>query len=139
MFMLCLLVVVALGLNGVAFVSIYRKLLFIERQQRKFFKLDQRMEFQQMADLAAVRALAEETLTAARANTDSTESFVGIMTAKDAQIADLTQQLNDAIANDASPEELQAIADALTEANSVLNADTAREAALAGTPAEPTP
>jgi hypothetical protein len=124
---------------GLGFALIYRKLLFIERQQRKFFKLDQRMEFQQMADLAAVRALAEETLTAARANTDSTESFVGIMTAKDAQIADLTQQLNDAIANDASPEELQAIADALTEANAVLSADTAREAALAGTPEEPTP
>ncbi len=84
-------------------------------------------------DLAAIKAKEDAALAAIQANTDALSGIKTALDAKDATIADLTQKLNDAIANGADPVALQAIADEAQAIVDASNNQATAEAALTNT------
>jgi uncharacterized protein YjcR len=96
------------------------------------------MENTQMATAAEVKAKIDDLLNKTQANTDATSAIASFIQGLKDQLADVQQQLADAIAAGGTPEELQAIADQLDAVTANLDADTVAEQALVNTPAEPT-
>ncbi len=78
-------------------------------------------------------------VTEVRAETNAVEAVKTAFAGLQSQVADLTQELKDALANGADPATLSAIADNLTAATQAVDANTIAEAALANTtqPAPP--
>ncbi len=72
-------------------------------------------------------------VTEVRAETNAVEAVKTAFAGLQSQVADLTQQLKDALANGADPATLSAIADNLTAATQAVDANTIAEAALANT------
>lgn len=72
---------------------------------------------------------------AANKNADATQAVVGYVSGLKTQLADVQQQLADAIANQ-DPEALQGIADQLDAVTQSIDADAVAEAAITGSDAE---
>jgi hypothetical protein len=85
--------------------------------------------------LAEIENDAEATLAKVQAQTSALTAIAQVITDQKTKIADLQEQLDDAIASQADPAQLQAISDAIKQTNDALDANAAAEAALANTEA----
>lgn len=92
------------------------------------------MELSDMTTTAEIKAQTDALISKVNAETDAVTAVTTLVNGLKQSVADLTQQLKDAIANGADPTALQAIADNLTAATNAVDANTAAEAALANTP-----
>lgn len=93
-----------------------------------------------MPTLDDIKAQTQAILDAARQNADLTDSIKTLVNGLRSQIDALQQQVADLVAaGTATPEQLQALSDNLTATLASIDADTAAEAAIAGTPADPNP
>lgn len=81
-----------------------------------------------MATLVELKAKADALQASVNGETDLTQSVKTLLEGLNARISALQQQLQDAIANGASPAELQAVVD---EMSAVIAANEANKAALA--------
>lgn len=96
-------------------------------------------ENRNMTKIADLQAQADKTLAAIAAETTIDNSIVALVTANTAQIADLRQQLQDAIDNGASSEALQSVLDKMVAAETAATSNAAAVAAAVqvNTPAAP--
>jgi hypothetical protein len=97
------------------------------------------MEQNLMTTAADIQAQSADLINKVNAETSAIAAIQTLVQGQQASIADLTQQLKDAIANGADQATLQAIADNLTTANTAIDANVAAEAAIANTTSAPAP
>lgn len=93
-----------------------------------------------LTTLADIQAQTAAVLDAARKNADLTDSIKTVINGLRSQIDDLQKQVADLVAaGTATPEQLQSVSDNLTATLASIDADTAAEAVIAGTEADPNP
>lgn len=88
-----------------------------------------------MADLNEIKNKIADLTTAVAANTDATNAVTEYVTGLKEQLSEIQAALDAALADAASPEELQEISDGLSAAIDAIDADAVAEAALANTDA----
>lgn len=94
-----------------------------------------------MVSVSDIQAKADATLANVQAETNVVNAVKLVVDNMNANIATLKQQLADAIAAGADPQQLQALSDTLDaiEAANTSNTQVVADAVAAGTPAAPTP